>query len=56
MSQITTEQLIKIILGVFVVAAVGVGLYIFFKDQIIDFFKNLSIGTKVPGIFFTLLK
>lgn len=56
MSELTTEQLIKIILGVFVVVAVAVGLYIFFKDKIIDFFKNLSIGSETPGIFFTLLE
>jgi len=42
--EITIEQIIKIILGVFVVAVVVGGLYIFFKDYVIDFFKNLPSG------------
>jgi len=42
MAQLTTSQLIKIILGVFVVVVVIGGIYLFFKDKIIDFFKNLT--------------
>jgi hypothetical protein len=42
MAELTVSQLIKIIIGVFVVVVVVLGIYIFFKDYIIDFFKNLS--------------
>jgi len=41
MAELTVSQLIKIIIGIFVVVVVVMGLYIFFKDYIIDFFKNL---------------
>jgi hypothetical protein len=49
------EQLIKILLGVFVVVAVVVGLYLIFKNQIINFFKGLSIENP-NKIFILLLK
>ena len=39
------NQLIKMILGVFVVVAVSTGLY-FFGSYITDFFKNFSGGSK----------
>jgi len=38
----TIEQLIKLILGILVFVAVVIGLYLFFRDNIIDFFKNLG--------------
>jgi len=41
--ELTTEQLIKIIIGVFVIVAVVAGLY-FFGSTVIDFFKNLPTG------------
>lgn len=41
MSELTTSQLIKIILGVFLVVVVVLGIFFFFKDSVIDFFKNL---------------
>ncbi|MFH1607552.1 MAG: hypothetical protein ABIA78_00280 [archaeon] len=41
---LTIGQLIKIILGVLVVVAVAVGVGFFFKDTVIDFFKNLPTG------------
>jgi hypothetical protein len=44
MSELTTEQIIKIILGIFVVVVVIIGVYLFFKNQIIDFFNSLSPG------------
>jgi hypothetical protein len=47
MSELTTEQLIKIILGIFVVVAVVLGLYLFFKDRILEFFKGLSVPNTV---------
>jgi len=44
LSELTVEQLIKIILGIFVVVVVIAGLYFFFKTQVIDFFKGISVG------------
>jgi len=42
MAELTTNQLIKIILGILVVVAVVFGLYLFFKDSVIDFIKNIG--------------
>ena len=44
MAELTINQLIKIILGVFVVAVVVVALYFSFKVKIIGFFQNLPTG------------
>ena len=44
MAQLTTGQLIKIILGIVVVVVVVGGLYLFFKNYVIDFFKNMLGG------------
>ena len=46
MAELTVSTLIKIILGLMVVVAVVFGVYLIFKNQIIDFFKNLfsSVG------------
>jgi len=41
MSELTISQLIKIIIGVFVVVVVVVGIGMFFRDYVIDFFKNV---------------
>lgn len=41
MSELTIEQLIKIIIGVFVVIAVVVGLVFIFKDRLFSFIKNM---------------
>ena len=49
------EQLIKIILGIVVVAAVIIGVYLLFKNNILDFFKGISAG-KQPTFFLALLK
>ena len=38
--ELTIENLIKIILGILVVAAVAYGLYLFFTNQFLDFFRN----------------
>ncbi len=50
-----TEELIKWIIGVLVIAVVVVGVYLFFKNQIYDFFKNLSVGTS-SKLFIGLIK
>jgi len=55
LGELTTEQLIKIILGVFVVVAVIIGLYLAFKNQIIDFFKNLPGGNESAKLFLGLI-
>jgi len=47
--ELTIEQLIKIILGVFLAVAVIAGLGLFFKERILDFFKNL------PEVFLALI-
>ena len=42
MAGLTITQLIKIIIGIFVVVVVVGGLvHLFFKDYVIDFFRNL---------------
>ena len=41
--ELTTEQLIKITMGVFVIVMVIAGFY-FFGNTMIDFFKNLPTG------------
>lgn len=55
MSELTTSQLIKIIIGILVVVAVIVGIVFFFKDKIIDFFRNLP-GAEPEGFFIGLIK
>lgn len=52
---LTIEQLIKIILGILVFVVVVLGIYIFFKDYVIDFFKNLG-GNKAPEIVLSLIR
>ena len=50
-----TEEIIKLIIGALVVVAVIVGVSLFFKDQVIAFFKGLSVG-KPAGTFLTIIK
>ena len=40
--ELTIENLIKIIVGVLVVAAVAYGMYFFFTNNVIDFFRNMG--------------
>lgn len=56
MAELTISQLIKIILGVLVVVAVVTGLYLFFKNQVIDFFQGFGGNTSIPEIFLGILK
>lgn len=46
MAELETGTLIKIIIGILVVVAVVGGLYLIFRNQVIDFFKNIfsSVG------------
>lgn len=43
--ELTLENLIKIILGILVVAAVAYALYYFFTNHVIDFFKNVGVNS-----------
>jgi len=52
---LTIEQLIKIILGILVFVAVVLGIYFFFRDYVIDFFKNLG-GNETSKVIFGLIK
>ncbi len=54
--ELTIGQLIKIILGVLVVGVVIWGLYLFFTDKVIDFFKNIPTGNKTGEVVLGLLK
>lgn len=44
MSELSIGTLIKIILGLLVVAAVGYGLYYLFGNYVFDSFKNLGLN------------
>jgi hypothetical protein len=56
MAELTVSQLIKIILGIFLVVAVVIGIYLFFKNNLIDFIKNLGGGEEnASKIFFALI-
>jgi len=55
MAQLTINQLIKIIIGVFVFVAVVTGIYLFFKNSVIDFIKNLMGGNETSKVFLNLL-
>ncbi len=46
MAELTTNTLIKIILGIVVVVVVVSGLYFVFKNQVIDFFRNIFSSVK----------
>ncbi len=50
MSELTVGQLIKIILGVFVLIVITVGISLFFKNSIFDFIKNIGT-TKLVLLF-----
>jgi len=52
---LTIEQLIKIIIGILVVVAVIIGISLFFKNYVIDFFKNIA-GNSSAKIIFSLFR
>lgn len=45
--ELAVENIIKIILGILVVAAIAYGLYSFFSNNFIDTFKNSGATTPV---------
>jgi hypothetical protein len=53
--EITIGNIIKIILGVLVIAAIAYGLYRFFSESVIDNFKNLGLNTSGIKLFLSLL-
>ncbi len=55
MANLTVPQLIKIIIGIAVVVVVILGLFLFFKEQVIDFFNNF-IGEEPQKFFLSFLK
>ena len=55
MAELTISQLIKIIVGIFVFVVVIGGVYVFFKNYVIDFFKNM-LGNESSQIILSLLK
>jgi|WetSurMetagenome_2_1015567.scaffolds.fasta_scaffold131024_3 hypothetical protein len=55
MSELTIEQIIKLILGIAVVVAVIIGVYFLFKNQIMEFFNNLS-PPEANKVFLGLIK
>ena len=44
MAELTINQLIKLILGIFVVVVVIAGIYFIFKNKILDFFQEIPVG------------
>lgn len=52
---LTIEELIKIGIGLLVVALVAVGISMFSKNNIIEFIKGLSFGAK-ENFFYILIK
>lgn len=52
--ELTVGNLIKIILGILVVAAVAYGLYYFFTNRVMDSFKNIGINTTTVKFLMTL--
>lgn len=53
---LTSEQLVKIIMGILVVAAVLIGLFFLFKNKILDYFKQLPVGNDTLAFFMSLIK
>lgn len=51
--ELTIENIIKIIIGLVVVAVVGYGIYYFFTNYVIDTFKNF--GSKDTAKFLMVL-
>jgi hypothetical protein len=51
--ELTIENIIKIIIGLVVVAVVAYGIYYFFTNNIIDFFKNMA-GDDTGKLFMAL--
>jgi len=55
MSELTVGQLIKLIIGIFVIVAVVAGAYFFFKGDLSNFFNSLP-GSESVKILLGLIK
>lgn len=55
MAELTIEQLIKMIIGVVVIVAVVIGVYLIFKNNIFDFFNDI-FPTNSSKLFLYLIK
>lgn len=55
MGDLTVGQIIKMILGMAVVVIVIMGLYMFFKNKFLGFFKSLP-GGNVSNLAFSLIR
>ncbi|MEX0920537.1 MAG: hypothetical protein WDZ69_03085 [Candidatus Pacearchaeota archaeon] len=51
--ELTISNLIKIIIGVLVVGVVIFGVYTFFRDHVIEFFK---VGNETANVFLAMVK
>jgi uncharacterized membrane protein (DUF485 family) len=47
--ELSISTIIKIILGVLVIAAVAYGLYVFFRNNVFDSFNNLGLDSSVDA-------
>ncbi len=52
--ELTIENLIKILIGVLVIAAVSYGAYYFFSNNFFDFFRNMG-SNSTSKLFISLL-
>jgi len=50
MSELTVNQLIKIIIGIFVVVVLIGGLYLVFKNKILSFFESVPTGAIIRSL------
>lgn len=55
MSEMSINQLIKLIIGAVVIIAVLVGAYFVFKDKIFGFFDTISVNDSLPKVFRSIL-
>ena len=58
MAELSISYTVKVILGLLVIIAVVGGIYLIFKERVLDFFKNLP-GTNVTNttkILLSLIK
>jgi len=53
--ELTIENLIKIIIGILVFVVVVLGVYFAFKNNILDFFKNLG-GNETGKIILNIIR
>ena len=53
MAELVVGQLIKIILGILVFVAVIIGVYLAFRNNFLDFFKNLG-GNETAKVLLVL--